>query len=446
MNIDNKLEIVSWCLARLKEKGTSWARVAFTQVHSRSVDTLNGEVDKIHSSFDSAIGLIINVGGKYGTYSTNSLDINSLEDFLNKSIDTTRSVVEDPFRTLPSRDRICKDAVTGYEAEIFDSEGVDVDDSELIDIALLSSVWGRGQEKEGVKIVSEEAGVMAYDSFSILMDSEGLECKKYETGFSYGVEVTIEDNHGNLYTGYDWHASPFLKKLNAQKCGVDALRRAESHIGAKRGQGGKYNMVLDATIAGRMLSPVMGALNGFMIQQNDSFLSDSIGTKIFSEGLSVYDYPRMKGKTGSCYYDGEGVATKDGPVIENGVVKTYFINTYIANKMGIEPTKERATHLTLKAWPESGLDKDKILKMCGDGIYVTGFNGGNHNSATGDFSYGIEGNIIRDGALAEPVSGMLVTGNMIELWSNLIAVGEDAPDHMSNLIPTLAFKNVDFNA
>jgi len=85
------------------------------------------------------------------------------------------------------------------------------------------------------------------------------------------------------------------------------------------------------------------------------------------------------------------------------------------------------------------------MKMCGDGILVTDFNGGNSNPVTGDFSYGIEGFLFKDGKISRPVSGMLVTGNFLNLWKGLIAAGDDARACMSKLIPTLAFADVDFS-
>ena len=77
---------------------------------------------------------------------------------------------------------------------------------------------------------------------------------------------------------------------------------------------------------------------------------------------------------------------------------------------------------------------------------MTDLNGGNCNAATGDFSYGIEGFMFEEGKIAGPVSGMLITGNMRELWGNLLAAGTDLMDGFSRQVPTLAFENVDFSA
>ena len=75
---------------------------------------------------------------------------------------------------------------------------------------------------------------------------------------------------------------------------------------------------------------------------------------------------------------------------------------------------------------------------------MTGFNGGNCNATTGDFSYGVEGFRIRNGKVAEPVGEMLVTGNICTLWQNLLAAGNDPKEATRWLIPSLAFDKVCF--
>ena len=86
------------------------------------------------------------------------------------------------------------------------------------------------------------------------------------------------------------------------------------------------------------------------------------------------------------------------------------------------------------------------MEMMGEGILVTGFNGGNCNGATGDFSFGIEGFAFSGGRPAYPVRGMVITGNMMELWNSLAAAGDDPRPGMNKSIPSLAFENVDFSA
>ena len=293
-------------------------------------------------------------------------------------------------------------------------------------------------------IVSEEGELSDSSYETVVMDTNGVCCRHSETSFDYGVEITIESG-GEKYSGYWWDASSQLAALDAPLCGRIALAQAVGQIGSEPAASGRYTAVIDTERASKLVSPLLRALSGYSIQQNNSFLMDSLGRQPFPEGLTILDVPRIPGQTCSKYFDSEGVATVEAPVIERGVVKQYFINTYMANKMQMAPTVEDATRPKVLPWPRAGLDRDAILRQCGSGILVTDFNGGNSNPVTGDFSYGIEGYFFEEGHLVRPVSGMLMTGNFLTLWSRLLAVGDDARPCQSKLVPTLAFAEVDFS-
>jgi PmbA protein len=185
-----------------------------------------------------------------------------------------------------------------------------------------------------------------------------------------------------------------------------------------------------------------------------SFLDGSKGQKLFPDGLTICDLARTPGKSGSRLYDSEGVATADRAIIENGVVKEYFVSTYMAGKTGFEPTVEDISRPCLLPFirdkkladGEKNVSLEDILRICGNGIYITGFNGGNCNPVTGDFSFGIEGFAFKHGRIIHPVKEMLITGNMLTLWGSLIAAGSDARTSSRWQIPTLAFNDVSFSA
>ena len=158
--------------------------------------------------------------------------------------------------------------------------------------------------------------------------------------------------------------------------------------------------------------------------------------------LSVIYVLDMVGTSGARYFDGEGVATKRMPVFENGILKTYYIDTYSANKMNMRQTIASPSILTMQM---GNKDTDGLIASVDRGILVTGFNGGNSNSTTGDFSYGVEGFLIEKGKLTQPISEMNATGNMISLWSNLAEVGNDPRTFSSWRVPSLIFDGVDFS-
>jgi PmbA protein len=166
------------------------------------------------------------------------------------------------------------------------------------------------------------------------------------------------------------------------------------------------------------------------------------------------DLPRTVGKPGSRLFDTEGVATCDTPIIQNGVVNRYFVNTYMSKKTGFAPTIEDISRPKLMPYindknltfKEKELSLNALMFHCASGILVTGFNGGNCNPATGDFSFGIEGFAFNDGKISHPVREMLITGNMMTLWNSFIAAGTDARECTRWQIPSLAFDDVSFSA
>jgi PmbA protein len=108
----------------------------------------------------------------------------------------------------------------------------------------------------------------------------------------------------------------------------------------------------------------------------------------------------------------------------------------------MNPTSGSVTNLVFKT---GNKDLQGLVKTVQKGILVTGFNGGNSNGTTGDFSFGIEGFLIENGEIVQPVSEMNITGNMLELWSNIGELGNDVNTSSSWLTPSVLFEGVDFS-
>ena len=482
MITDKELEFVRKALQTAAAAGAQHARATLSKSEEDLVATLDGEVDRVTHCADRSLSLALFVDGRFGSFSTNKLDADSLRTFIAKAVETVREVTPDPFRTLPDPARCCRDARTGDELGLVDPAREALTPDERQRIALAASVHSAplhgGQPPETsfgphrcaslavpplnmprvavfpgaaaaatapeYQIISEEGEYSDSVYETVVMDTNGTCCLHRETSFDYGVEITVESG-GEKYSGYWWDAASHRSGLDAPACGRKALERAVGQIGSEPAPGGKYTAVIDAEVASKLVSPLLRALSAYSIQQNNSFLMDSVGKQVFPEGFTLLDLPRIPGQTCSKYFDSEGVATVEAPVIERGVVKQYFVNTYMANKMGIAPTVEDATRPKVLPWPVAGLDRAAILARCGSGILVTDFNGGNSNPVTGNFSYGVEGYLFEDGRIVRPVSGMLMTGCFTDLWSRLLAAGDDARPCQTKLIPTLAFAEVDFS-
>ncbi len=423
-----EIDLAQYCLAFARQAGAQKVRITLSKSLMNLIGLLNGEVDKTAHALDRSLQLQLFVEGRYGAFSTNKLEKEGLEEFIREAIDTVKMLQEDSCRDLPAPERVAKDARTGRELGLYDPAYDTLTAEQRREMALASCHWPCGAIAE-----EGEYSDSVFDTLTI--DSQGLYARHTETSFEIGYETTVEDAQGNHFSSYWWDATPLLKDLQWKDCAEIAYKRALAQVGVQDTTGGKYTVVVDTECASTLLTPVLNALGGFALQQKNSFLLESLGKQLFPEQLTILDLPRTAGETGCRLFDSEGVATREMPIIDKGVVKTYFLNTYIASKMGMAPTVEDATRV--KVLPVGGCKTlDELLAAIGDGILVTGFNGGNC----------IEGFLVRGGKRVHPVRELLITGNFLQLWNNLVATADDARPCLSKLIPSLAFTNVDISA
>ena len=260
--------------------------------------------------------------------------------------------------------------------------------------------------------------------------------------YSLSAEVAIK-GEGEARPSAGWYESSlYFDKLVKGDIGRKALERALRKVGQKKVKSGKYTMVVDPLNAGQLLGPLISALYGSALQQRNSFLLNKLNEKVVADKMTLMDEPHLVQASGARYFDSEGVATERRAVFKNGILNTYFIDTYNAKKMGTASTVNSPSILVLQTGKN---DLDGLVAEVDKGILITGFNGGNCNSSTGDFSYGIEGFLIENGKLTQPVSEMNVTGNMLALWSSLVETGNDPRLSSSWRIPSLVFEGVDFS-
>ena len=456
---EKEIEAARFCLKCASDLGAEGARVSLSKNVLDTVAVLNGEIDKVTHCADRSIYLYLYIGGKYGTYSTNLIEKDQLGDFISRAVAATRLLTKDEYRKLPQASRYAKDAASGLELGLYDPEYADITPDQRMELALAGTHL-EDEQSSDYRIVSVECEWNDSVDDNYLIDSQGFEGRHTETSFSFWTEVTICAEDGKKYSGYSWKASTRLKDVSAEGCSHQALEKAVAQMNPKRVRSGKKTMVVDCNASSRLVSPLLSALSASAIQQKNSFLEGCLGKKVFSQDFYLDDLARTPGKAGSRLFDTEGVATADRVVIEGGVVRMFFVNTYMAGKTGMEPTIEGVSRPVVRPFSVIGkneepgmeetgvreLTQKEIMQQCGEGILVTGFNGGNCNQTTGDFSYGIEGFLFRKGRIVHPVKEMVITGNMKDLWGSIIAAGTDAREGTRWQIPSLAFKDVTFNA
>lgn len=334
-------EIADKSVQMALDAGASAVMVSLDKAKTEIYALLDGEIDNIRQTGDRSLTFNIYADGKYGTFSTNRFEEESLRDFLCKAVETVRMLVADPFRGLPDKKDLATDAVNGDEMGLcwygYDSVSRD----EKLEMARRVSVFGEfstPSSDRNWRVVSEEVEYNNTLSDTYLTSSDGCRCRQTETSFEVSSQVTVEDNDGNKYSGLWWDYGVSPEKVLSSECGRKAVEMAVMQIAPVNADKGKYTMVVSRLVSGRLLQPVLNALSSLSVYQKSSFLVDALGKQVFSKGLNVMDMPLEKGKSGAILFETDGRACRNREIITDGVVKENFTSIYMSRKLGIPPT------------------------------------------------------------------------------------------------------------
>lgn len=389
-----EIEIADKSVQMALDAGASAVMVSLDKAKTEIYALLDGEIDNIRQTGDRSLTFNIYADGKYGTFSTNRFEEDSLRDFLCKAVETVRMLVADPFRGLPDKKDLATDAVNGDEMGLcwygYDSVSRD----EKLEMAKRVSVFGdfsAPSSDRNWRVVSEEVEYNNTLSDTYLTSSDGCRCRQTETSFEVSSQVTVEDNEGNKYTGLWWDYDVSPEKVLTSECGRKAVEMAVMQIAPVNADKGKYTMVVSRLVSGRLLQPVLNALSSLSVYQKSSFLVDALGKQVFSKGLNVVDMPLEKGKSGAILFETDGRACRNREIITDGVVKENFTSIYMSRKLGIPPTSSCPNRPVLLPFvSEELLGGERGGGHCGvsgaglDGSGLGAENGGEHGAVSGD--------------------------------------------------------------
>ncbi|MDC0746401.1 TldD/PmbA family protein [Polyangium mundeleinium] len=434
MTNEAMLQIARNAVSLAKQKGA--AEVAAVARVKRDVDVTwrDGKLEKITEATSRGLEVRLYVDGRYSTCSTSDLRPEGLASFLDNAIGLTRTLAKDPHRSLPDPALYAKAT----------PEGLSMADPKIESITALDLRRTAQSMEEAARSVKGSEAILSvttngYHSWNetTQVHSNGLEASFAGTEFSISADVSIKDDDGRRPEEgeYAW-VRLYADLPDAAAVGRRATERALARRGAKKAPSSVMPVLIDNRAAGRFLSYLLRPLTGAALQQKRSFFEGLVGKPFGSDKLDFADDPLLPKGLGTRPFDGEGLAARRMPLFEKGVLKNHYIDTYYGKKLSMAPTTGGSTNIAWKLGPKTQAALALDVK---EGLLITSFLGGNSNDATGDFSLGVQGFVIRGGKIGEPIAEMNVSGRHVDVWKRLIAVGNDPFAYGASRTPTLVF-------
>ena len=438
MSTINKLDLAQWVIEQSTKNGADEAAVSITNQRDVEFQYRDNKLETLKESTQNNLSLDIYFQKRYSSHSTNDLRKDSLAKLIEEAVAATKYLSRDEYRNLP--DPKYYHLATKPELNILDSSYGSIDPANR---KKLAAEIERKSMAGSDLIISTTAGYSDTISETTQVHSNGFSGEVKGTSFTTGAEVTVRD--GETGRPSDWFYATtrhFGDLPKPDEISTEVVKRALQKIGQSKIDSGQYTMIVENRAGRRLLGMLAGPMNARSLQQKRSYLDGMLNKKIASEILTLIDDPFVPKGLGSRYFDGDGLAASKRVMIENGILKQYYIDNYYGRKLNMEPNSG-ATSNTLFATGDLSLDD--MITQVEKGILVNGFIGGNFNSTTGDFSYGIVGQLIEKGKIVKAVNEMNVSGNGRDFWNQLRAVGNDPYLYSSTRMPSLLFEEIQFS-
>ena len=367
--------------------------------HEDNIVLRDGKVEKMLRATSLSLAINLYLDGRDGFFYTNDLRPESVSTFIKTAFETTRLLEPDESRTLADPSRYYKGG--GPDLENFDASLSEIDPQEKIKLLRETAAEVEGTDKRIISMQTRYADRKHEAHYLISNGFDACEQSSYCTLTSI---VTVE-GEGGQHPMDGWGESRiFYHQMPRTGIARTALERTLRKIGQRPAPSGRYRMILESPCAGNFLQPILNAMNGQALQQRTSFLAGKLGEQVVSPLVNIIDDPLQPGTRGASLFDYDGVATKRRELFTEGRLMTYFIDTPMSKKLGMEPTTQGIHRLIMESTAPSRPSKSPLKGDFfssplrggweGSSILVTDFNGGNCDPVTGNFSYGIEGFLI----------------------------------------------------
>ena len=405
-------------VAAAARAGADAADAVAVRSMSVSVEVRNAEVESSERAEGDDVGLRVLIGRRQAVVSSNDIK-EDVDRLAQRAVAMAKVAPEDRFAGLADAALLARDI-----------PDLDLLDPDLPEVAALEERAKRAEAAGlAVKGVTKSEGASASAGVGgmVLVTSSGFRGAYLSS--RQGLSMSAIAGSGTaMERDYDFSSALHGSDLDAaEKIGRSAGERAVARSNPRKVATKRVPVVYDRRVSGGLVGHLAGAINGSAIARKTSFLKDRLGERLFAPGIRIVDDPLRKRGLRSRPFDGEGVAGRRLDIVEDGVLKTWFLDCATARELDLATTGHAQRGVSSAPSPgpsnihlEAGaVSPDELIADIAAGFYVTELIGFGVNQVTGDYSRGASGFWIENGKRTYPVSEVTIAGNLIDMFRSL---------------------------
>jgi PmbA protein len=413
-------------LERALAAGAEQAEVCATRHESIAVQFEKNDLKLAHIDEGNALGLRVLLDHKIGFSATNQTDERSLEATARAALELARLSVPDEHNVLAAP----RPLAPPLELALADVDALDID-----------AAVGRGQDfmrkvlNVDARIMVDKADLTVSRGERVVLTASGIDARERDAAVGVGVFGMARD--GDDVGGFDYWGDR-VRKLGALDAAIaETVERFTStvlgNLDARAAESYRGPVLFaPQAFAEVFIDPLVAAANAIAVQRGRSALAQKIGAVIGAPSLTIVDDPFDTTLGGATTFDREGQPAEQFTLVDAGMLRGYFYNTYAAHRDGRQSTGHASggpralpgigPHAIVVAAGDGG-DTGALFRTLDRGLYVQRFSG-TVDSASGDFS-GVAKSArwIENGVPVRSLKETLISGNAFELLKGALVLG-----------------------
>ncbi len=400
-----------------RQQGATASAAEVSEGFGQTVTVRQGAVETIEYNRDKGMSVSVYIGQRRGNASTSDFSKKAVRDTVDAALNIARYTAEDDCAGLPDADQL---ATAFPDLDLYHPWEINVEQA-----IQLASECEQAAFKTDKRINNSEGATINV--------SEGRFVQANSLGFVGGYPSSRHSLSCSVIAGKGdgmqrdyWYGSARDPReiLKVEEIGRIAAERTVRRLNARKIDTMQCPVLFEAPVAAGLIGHFVGAVSGGSLYRKSSFLLDQLDKPVFSSNIRIDDVPDIPRGLGSSAFDDEGVRTRRRAIVEEGVLRGYFLGSYSARKLGMQTTGNAGgTHnLIIQSGP---LDFNGLLRKMQRGLLVTELLGHGVNPVTGDYSRGAAGFWVEHGEIQYPVEEITIAGNLKDMYKHIVAVGND---------------------
>ena len=421
-------------ITQSKKQGVESAEIDISISSGKNLTVRNEDIETFEINNDKNISLTLYLNGRKSVVSSSDFSKKTIQHLIDNSLNMLKVTEQDPYFGIVEQDLHPKQT---RPVDIFYPQELSFD--EMLEVAKQAESAAKSYDEQ---ITNSEGASINYSS-SIFMYANSNKFFGGFPGSRYSLYCSVIGSKGQtMQRSYDYsNVRDFQDLKNPIQLGEEAAQNTIDRLNVKKIKTGNYPIIFHNTISDSLINPILSAISGRNLYRQNSFLLDTVGTKIASDGLTIREQPLLPKGHASTYFDDEGVEVFDNTLIDRGELKHYLLSSYSAKKLNLSTTGNAGgTHNLI--FEHHNISLAQMIKDIKKGFLITELLGHGVNMVNGDFSRGAAGLYIENGEIQHAVEEITIAGNLKDMAMDITSIANDINSNSSKYIGSVLIEKM----